>query len=350
MHKFTILLVGLVFTAASCNLTDPLGITIGSRGVFKSDDAGESFHPANSTGKKGNIGKLSVNALVFAPNNSEVIYLASGSGIHKTENGAKTWTYILTGIAVADLAIDARNPEVIYAAGVSGNNGKIIKSKDGGENWTDIYTEPSKSNPVMSLAVSSSSLVIAGLSTGEIIRSFDGGNTWQAGEDLENRIVKIRFAQNSNLYVLTRTGGMFKSVDSGNNWTNISNILTRDNVFNDTSVPAVSVFHDFSLDARLSGVIYLGTEEGLFRTVNDGEAWNILSLPLRDRALKASAVAVNPSNSNNLFVGIGATILKSVNGALTWETRELRTEQAVRVIAIDPKSPNVVYLGLGERK
>lgn len=349
MHKFAILLIGLTFTAASCDLANPLSVTSGARGVFKSEDGGESFRAANSVAGKGSINSLSANALVFAPDNPDVIYLAGSAGIYKSENAAKTWTYVLTGIAVADVAIDSRNPDIIYAAGVSGNNGKIVKSRDGGNNWTDIYTEPSKSNPVMSLAVSSS-FVIAGLSTGEIIRSFDGGNTWQAGKDLENYIIKIRFAPNNSIYVLTRTTGIFKSPDSGSTWTSITNLLTQDSFSNNVTVPAVSIFHDFSIDQRLSGVIYLGAEEGLYRTVNDGGAWNLMSLPLRDTALKASAVAVNPSNSNNVFVSIGFTMLKSTNGGLTWETKELATEQAVRLIAIDPQSPNVVYLGLGARK
>lgn len=341
--------MGVVFAAASCNISDPLNITTGARGVFKSEDGGESFHSANSLGK-GNINNVSVNALAFEPGNSEVMYLAGSSGIYKTEDGAKNWTYILTRIAVADLAISPNNPSTIYAAGVSGNNGKIIKSLDDGNNWSEIYTEPSKSNPVMSMAVSSSSLVIAGLSTGEIIRSFDGGSTWQAGQDLQDRIIKIRFDSNNTAYVLTRTAGIFKSVDSGHTWTKISEVLTRDNVFNNTTVPAVSVFHDFSLDSRLPGVIYLAAEEGLYRTVNDGQNWNILGLPLKDKALKVSALAVNPSNSNNILLSVGSTMLKSLNGGLTWETKGLRTEQPVRLIAIDPESANIVYLGLGERK
>ena len=57
-----------------------------------------------------------------------------------------------------------------------------------------------------------------------------------------------------------------------------------------------------------------------------------------------------PGNCNNIFVSIGSTIFKSLNGAITWETNELRTEQAIRVVTIDPKERNIVYLGLGDKK
>lgn len=319
--------------------------------MFKSEDGGESFYVINDTSQhQGAINGVSVNSLTFDPRDSETIYLGSASGIYKTENGGKLWSYILTGMAVADLAIDSRQNNTIYASGLSGNNGKIIKSTDGGKNWTDAYTEPTKATPVVSLAVSGS-VVVAGLSGGEIIRSFDYGITWQAAKDFQDRIVKIRFSSSNTVYALGRTGGLYKSADTGNTWTTVTALLTKETISSSqTSIAHVSLFHDFSLDQRQSGVIYLGTEQGLYRTVNDGAAWNILSLPVKDVALKVSSVEVNPSNSNNIFVSIGFTMFKSLNGGLTWETKELRTEQNVRLIVVDPKAANVVYLGLGDKK
>src|SRR3989338_1465579 len=350
MHKFILALLSTIFIAASCNLADPFSITTGSRGVFKSEDGGESFRASNALEKKGNINNVSVNSLTFDPKNPEVIYLGSASGIYKTENGGQNWRYLLSGMSVADIAVELSKPTTVYAAGLSGNNGKIIKSVDGGVNWTDSYTEPSKAVSVTSLAVSNS-VVIGGLASGEIIRSFDSGNTWQASRDFQNRIIKIKFNNLNTVYALARTSGFYKSTDSGNSWTLISSSLTTDNISTGQgSLPHVSLFHDFALDLRQTGVIYLAGEDGLFRTVNDGAAWNMLTLPVRDQALKVSAVAVNPGNSNNIFVSIGSTIFKSLNGAITWETNELRTEQAIRVVTIDPKERNIVYLGLGDKK
>ncbi len=351
MHKLIILLISLTFTAASCNLVDPFSVTSGARGVFKSEDGGESFYPFNNTEqRKDGIGGVSVNVLIFDPTNTDVIYLGSSSGIYKTENGGVSWRYILTGMAVSDLSIDFGQNETIYAAGLSGSNGKIIKSLDGGANWSDMYTEPTKANSVTSIA-NSGSLVLAGLGSGEIIRSIDSGSTWQAVQDLAHRIVKIRFGPTDTVYALTQTGGVFRSKNNGNTWGLITSALSTDSLSNSqTTVPQASLFHDFALDRRQAGVIYLAAEEGLYRSVNDGAAWNILNLPVKDTALKISAVAVNPSNSNNIFVSIGFTVFKSLNGALTWETKELRTEQTVRTILIDPSSANVVYLGLGDKK
>jgi len=70
------------------------------------------------------------------------------------------------------LLIFATDPGIanqLYAVGLAGSNGKIIKSSDGGDSWVDMYTEPSKSNPVETIAISkaNSRIVLAGLATGE---------------------------------------------------------------------------------------------------------------------------------------------------------------------------------------
>ncbi len=351
MKKFLILILGLSLTAASCDLTTgafDLG-SGGVRGVLKSEDNGQTFHAADKLQLKGDISGVTVNSMVFDQTNSEILYIASGNGIYKSEDGAKTWRYILSGINASDLSLDPNQSNIIYAAGAVGQNGKIIKSLDGGTSWVDIYTEPSKNNPVLAIAVGSanSSLVVAGLGTGEIIRSTDGGHTWQATKDLSDRIARIRFGSNM-AYALTIRKGLYKSSDQGVTWNSVTSTLTSDLISTSGLAPAnVTAFYDLALDRRQSGVLYLGTEQGLFRTGNDGSSWSYISLPVKNASLRVSAVAVNPTNSNNLFVTVAATVFKSLNGGVTWETKVLPTQAEVRVILINPQTNNLIYLGLG---
>ncbi|MBX4191442.1 MAG: hypothetical protein KW804_01430, partial [Candidatus Doudnabacteria bacterium] len=88
------------------------------------------------------------------------------------------------------------------------------------------------------------------------------------------------------------------------------------------------------------------TEQGLFRSVNDGKDWAFMSMPVRNAALRVSAISVNPQNSNNLFVSVASTLYKSVNGGLTWETKSLPTTTTIHTIVINPQSTNIIYLGL----
>jgi photosystem II stability/assembly factor-like uncharacterized protein len=349
MKKVLILIIGLSFTAASCNIFDLGGG--GMRGVFKSEDGGQTFNPFNRLTTDDDINNTSLNVLILDPNNSSILYAGAGNGIYKSEDSAKAWKYILTGLTVADIAIDPVNSSTIYASGVAGQNGKIVKSVDGGTSWVDIYNEPSQNNTVLALAISpnNAASVLAGLNSGEIIRSMDYGKTWQTMQDLADRIIKIKFANNS-AYALTSSDGLYKSADSGIKWTSVAAPLTEQLLVPESqSISSVTNFYDVAVDLKQTGVLYLGTEQGIFRTVNDGGNWSFLSLPVRNAALKTSAVAVDPTNSNNLWAAIASTIYKSVNGGLTWETKVLPTSATPDTILINPTSTNIIYLGLKSR-
>lgn len=350
MKKVIILILGLSLTAASCDLNALFNGTGGTQGIFRSEDAGETFKTANALAPKGDIGSVSTNSLVFDSSNPDILYLGASNGIFKSTDGAKTWRYILANIAVADLAVDPYQSNIIYAAGTSGSNGKIIKTLDSGTSWVDIYTEPSKNNPVQSIAVSSTNnqVLLAGLASGEIIRSMDAGHTWQATKDFSSKIARVRFGPNGTAYALTTLKGLSKSSDSGINWTLLTNSLTGDSFNNSADHPTtVGSFANLALDRKQPGVLYLGTDRGLFRSVNDGGSWSFLALPVKNASLLISAAAVNPSNSNNLFVSIGRILFKSLNGGVTWETKVMATNAIIKLIQINPVSTNIIYLGFG---
>src|SRR5262249_55837086 len=138
---------------------------------------------------------------------------------------------------------------------------------------------PSKSNPVLTIALSpaNSATVLAGLFTGEVIRSTDSGHTWQAITDFGDRLGKLRFANANTVYGLTLHKGMRESHDGGLTWQAITDNLTLQNLSGTTNAAvSISAFYDFSLDAKQSGVIYIAAQEGVVRTVNDGKNWSFL--------------------------------------------------------------------------
>ncbi len=346
MNKIIVLVLGLALTAASCNL---FGGGSGAKGIYRSDDAGKNFQESNQVaGKKATLSGVDVNILTFNSQNPDIIYMGSGNGIFKSEDSGATWNHILTGISVVDIASDPSRGDVIYAVGIAGRNGKVIKSPDGGSTWADVYTEPSKSNTVVSVAVSriNSRIVLAALSTGEIIRSNDEGMTWQPVTDLQDPILKVRFAPNNNAYALSFTKGLAKSTDQGSNW-NQGGVLDFQTTPGSTAtVSGIRRYIGMSFDQKLSGVIFLATEQGLLRTIDDGATWSIMYLPVRDTSLRVSAVAVNPTDSNTIYITIGSTLFKSTNGGVTWETVKLPSSRAVNQILINPSTPNVIFLGM----
>jgi photosystem II stability/assembly factor-like uncharacterized protein len=345
-NRNAILVLALTLTAASCDL---LGGNSGAKGILKSEDAGMNFQASNKLETKGDINGLSVNNLYFDAKNQDTIYLSASSGIFKTEDAGATWRQILTGISVYDVVTDPSAADIVYAVGLAGRNGKIIRSSDGGATWTDLYTEPSKSTPVSTITVSkiNSKLLLAGLATGEIIRSTDEGKTWQVVTDLQDTMVRMRFYDNSTAYAVTLTKGVAKSSDQGSNWTNLS---TPQIQIPATGSSSVRRYLDVSFDQKLKGVIFASTDQGIIRTVDDGATWSVMYLPVRNTTLTSTAVSVSPLDSNTLYAAVGSTMFKSANGGVTWETNKLPSNQTVRQILINPITPNIIYLGMGDKK
>jgi len=350
MKKFLMLIASIPLIAASCDLGfGSFDLGSGTRGIFKSEDGGDTFFAANRLAPRNDISGLNVNAIAMDPSNGDIIYIGATNGIFKTEDGARTWRYILSNITVSDFAIDPQDTKIIYASGIAGQNGKIIKSLDGGTTWVDMYTEASRNNAVTTISLhrSSNQTVLAGLFSGQLIRSEDAGKTWQATKDLANRIISVRVSANSTAYALSQTRGLYKSTDAGVTWTAQTEMLISDVLTNPgQALSGVTGFWYIGLDEKQPNVVYLGTDQGLFRSVNDGVTWSFLALPVKSGSLRVSAVSVNPSNSNNIFASIGFTVFESLNGGVSWQTKVLPTNARIRNISINPQSQNIMYLGL----
>lgn len=349
MTKIITLVLGLMLTAASCNLFGASGV----KGILKSEDGGDTYKAANVMDPKGDIDGISVNSLVMNPNDSDILYLGSGQGIHRSDDGAGKWKHVLTGMRVGDISVDPSKDTILYAAGITGENGRVLKSTDSGESWKEIYTEPSKSNPVLSVAISPANarIVVIGLQSGELIRSTDEGATWQLIRDFSNPIIDIEYVDPTTAYILTQSSGLYVSSDQGSNWLPVNVVIQAqaDDGLAYTKNTAARTFYKAAYDKRLKGVIFLASASGLVRTVDGGVTWNLMTLPVTNQTLQVSSVAINPTDSNTLYIAVGATMFKSTNGGVTWETKKLPTSQRIKHILINPDEPNKIYLGAGDK-
>lgn len=135
--------------------------------------------------------------LLIDPNNPSVMYTAAvGGGVWKTTNAGASWfqltDLVLPNIAVASLAMDPSNSQVLYAGTGEGffnfdaiRGAGIFKSTDGGATWAALAaTTPAPGvsgnfSYVTQIIVSprSSQRIYATTRTG-LFRSNDGGASW----------------------------------------------------------------------------------------------------------------------------------------------------------------------------
>ncbi|MBK7407772.1 MAG: glycosyl hydrolase [Saprospirales bacterium] len=176
-------------------------------GIYRSGDGGATWK---------NMGlKQSehISKIIVHPDNSNVIWVAvqgplwkkgGERGLYKTTDGGQTWKRVLGDaewVGATDLAIDPRNPMVLYAATwqrqrtvaayMGGGPGTgLYRSTDGGDTWEKLTKGlPESSMGKIGLAISPQNpdVLYAAIEldrrTGAVYRSADRGSSWEKRSD-----------------------------------------------------------------------------------------------------------------------------------------------------------------------
>ncbi|MEQ1675361.1 MAG: hypothetical protein ABL876_01590, partial [Chitinophagaceae bacterium] len=167
------------------------------------------------------------------------------------------------------IAIDPNNNNNLWVGSASGG---IWKSTDAGANWTSVPTGMHVLG-VSSILVdpSNSNTLYAG--TGEVYRvdtSNIGYNVWKA----------------RGTYGI----GIIKSTNGGVSWTQV---MTK-------STAQMFAIQMLAFDPTTSNTIYACATDGLYRSTDNGTTWNQI---LAKTYVKD--IAINPSNTNQIVVGVG---------------------------------------------
>jgi len=193
-------------------------------GVWKTTDFGRTWTPIFDREATGSIGALEV-----APSDPNVIYVASGEGLHrpdlsvgdgiyKSTDGGATWTHLglRDGQQISQMAIDPHGPNRLFVAvaghpyGPNPERG-IYRSTDGGQTFEKVlYKDENIGAGDVKIDPSDPNIVYATLwearegpwengefngMNGGVFKSTDGGQTWHplAG-GLPNGIVQAYVA------------------------------------------------------------------------------------------------------------------------------------------------------------
>lgn len=345
--KVSKVVVGLAISLLSASCVPFLDTPVA--GVIKTTNGGTDWQSINALkDQSGDLGGVSVSVLGFDPRNAERVFMSSYTGgMFRSDDSGETWERILSRIQVYDFAISPDNSDVMYASGIFDNNGRALVTKDGGKSWVEIYKEASNENAVRAIAVNPSNPqeVVIGMSSGNIIKSIDGGTNWQLLSNFEDRVNRIRF-QNGNLYVLLRTKGLFVSSDVGQTFSpSLTATIGGSNSSGSFSGFSVGSFSQFAV-AGDSNIIYVTTESGLFKTTSGGTQWQRVAVPVKTDEVAFRAVAVAPSNDSIVYTAAGTTIYRSDDSAQTFQTQGVVGTGFVNFILVHPTFSQIAYAGI----
>src|SRR5215831_7420598 len=329
----------------------PTTVYAAGRGVYKSTDGGSSWSPMNN-GIQELYLPIWLSALAIDPTNAHVVYIAGkdlspGLGgyqaIYKSTDGGVSWSITKHSSdpnAVHHvLAVDPTNPNVIYAAGGIGASGTAWKSVDGGRSWDIYYLGYDSSYIVRDLAFDPHDMNTLYAANGRgVFKSIDAGVNWSVVNDqlpFAANSVKVDENSPNTLYASTQYGGIFKSMNGGS-WNAINDGLSSINV------------NTLALSYQETTVLYSGTDAGVFKTTSSGDLWKGNNTGLY--SVNIYPLTLDPANSANVYAeasyqgeDLGITYKSSDHGG-SW------TGSDFYPLAFDPHSSNVIYAYLANRQ
>ncbi|MCB0629991.1 MAG: glycosyl hydrolase [Saprospiraceae bacterium] len=281
-------------------------------GVYKSTDGGKSW---KNMGLKASE---HISRIIVHPENSDVIWVAAQGplwskggerGLYKSTDGGTNWKKTLgdnewTG--VTDIALDPRDPDLLYAATWQrhrtiaaymggGPESGIYQSRDGGESW------------------------------GKLTRGLPGGNVGKIGLAVSPHHPDIIYAA---VETDRTTGGLYCSTDRGASWEKRSSAVsggTGPHYYQELYASPHQEGRLYLMDARVQ--------------VSDDGGRTFTQLSERGKHSDNHAIAFRADDPDYLLIGTDGGLYESFDLADTWRFIDNMPITQYYKVAVDDQQP-----------
>ncbi|MGC2258321.1 MAG: glycoside hydrolase [Candidatus Sulfotelmatobacter sp.] len=347
-------------------------------GVWKSNDYGRTWNPVFDHESTQSIGAIAVSA-----SDPNIIYVASGEGLHrpdlsvgngiyKSTDAGKTWTHLglRDGEQIPALAVDPRNPNRIFAAVLGHPYGPneergLFRSTDGGQSWQKvIYKDENTGASDVEIDPSNPDVIYASMwevregpwedgnefngTGGGLFKSTDGGNTWRQlnnglPKDLSQIYVAIAPSDSHRLYatigVASGALAFYRSDDAGETWTKTTDDPRPSGRIGggDLAIPRV--------DSKNADVVYCASTVTM-KSTDGGKTWfGFRGAPGGD---DYQNLWINPNDPNIILLVSDQGALVTVNGGASWSSWYNQPTAQIYHVSVTPTFPYRVCGGQQE--
>jgi photosystem II stability/assembly factor-like uncharacterized protein len=289
--------------------------------------------------------------------------LSHGDGVYKSSDAGKSWSNVGLGDSrhIGDVLVHPKDPDRVFVAAlghVYGPNAErgVFRSRDGGKSWEkvlfkdertgaiDLAMDPRNPNVLFAALWEANrtpwSLTSGGPGSG-LYRSGDGGSTWKKlegkgwPEGVLGRIgVSISGADSRRVYALVEAadekGGLYRSDDGGDSWKQVTDDhRLRHRPWYYTHVAA---------DPRELDTLYVLCV-GFYRSRDGGKTWTPIETPHGDY----HGIWIDPAEPRRIALANdgGATI--SVDGGESWSRQDNQPTAQFYHVSVDDQWPYMVY-------
>lgn len=319
-------------------------------GVWETENAGRTWRPIFDNVPVASVGSISV-----APSNPDVIYVGTGeadmrsdiqqgSGIYKSIDGGKTWSFIglKDSRQIGKIIVDPKDPDTVYAAALGHQYGPntergVFKSTDGGKTWVkSLYLNQDTGAINLAMDPNDPNTIYAsmlqtrrppwnvyppsnGPSSG-LYKTTDAGATWKqvSGHGFPSHTgrigVAISKANSARIYAIVdhsnpKSGGVYRSDDGGENWqhTDVEPRIWGRGWY----------FSEIEADPANPDSVYV-MNTSTYKSNDCGKSFKpIKGAPGGD---DYHTMWISPNDPNRMILGSDQGVVVSVDGAKSWSS------------------------------
>ena len=257
----------------------------GYSGLFVSTNNGVSWAPSN---QGLSIEDSPVNAIVSSDSAMYVSLNNYVDWVRVSKDNGATWSAFSSGLTTAVTRM-ARSADTLFAIGNDEKTVFLTTESDG--QWKVIDTGL---NYLQSIAIKGNNLFVGSLTSGVYLSSNSGGTWTPVNSGLSDLGIHSLGFSGSNLIAGTG-GGIFISSNNGSSWSS-------------AGFPASDYYLSFS-----DTVVFASSENAVYRSIDRGVSWSLLSFTPPGSAANQFAV-----DGNTIFAGTKNGVYRSSNGGTTW--------------------------------
>ncbi len=294
------------------------GYIINRREILETLDAGESWQ------KKRDI--FHGNDFDF---NGNVAYIVGAEGyVLRSVDAGNTWLQLQTGFDNVLLSVSVVDEFTTFISGISignQNNSVLLKTENGGSSWQLI--DFPNNNAVKSIVFTSTLVGHAACENGKILKTIDGGETWYltAQENTSYDFSKLHFISPTIGFVAIEWEGLYKTLDGGNTW---------NHVFGSFDISSINFINE--------NIGFVSGEDGLIFKTNDGGLnWEEISFMFLSYYSDMTGIFFTDEN-HGYVAGERGRIAKTNNGGNSWNLYGFNYEDARQIDFISAQTGYVL--------
>ena len=284
--------------------------TVG-QGIMRSPDGGETWQ-RQSIGH-GLHSDATVRTLAHHPGRPETVYAGTDQGLYVSDDAGAKWRLTdspLSRFAVWSLALDAAQPEVMFAGTGTPTPSRLFRSTDGGKGWEERPAKIADECPNVGIP----------RVTGIAIDPVNRRSVWLGIE----------------------VDGVRHSTDGGETWTAVNGAIPNPDV------------HNVAVTAGPPKTVFVVVNNEVYTSTDDGGTWQALRVRESFPWTYPRGIAVEPGNGQTIFLTIGdttpgriGTVMRSRDAGKTWEslTLPVQANSAMWVVHLGAADPKIVFAG-----